>query len=169
MTPRAYAAARALSQDPNATPAERENAARRCFEYEVLHGGPSTTYGKRPWWTLKISAKESGVWLDNGREFRRALRALRDGTKQYDYCFEWSTVKAVQNGEVDWVWFPDREPWRMPQEMRRSASDPLAVLDREISHTEEVMEWVPPVVRRGSPKKRGLRDGELPGRRRVKR
>lgn len=171
MTPRQHARAQAIANDERADPNERDNARRMCAEYEALHGKPkpSTTYGKRPWWTLKISIKESGVWLDNGREFRKALRALRDGRKQYDLCFEWSTVKAVQNGEVDWVWFPEREPWRMPYEMKATISDPLALLDREINRSEEVMEWVLPKVKRGAPKKRGLRDGELPGRRRVKR
>lgn len=169
MTPRQYARAQAIANDERADPNERDNARRMCAEYEALHGRPSTTYGKRPWWTLKISVKESGVWLNNNREFRKALRALRDGRKQYDHCFEWSTVKAIQNGEVDWVWFPEREPWKMPQEMRHAVEDPIGLLDREIERDEEVMEWAPPVVRRGTPKKRGLRDGELPGRRRVKR
>lgn len=41
MTPRAYAAAKALAVDPGATPAERENAAARVREYEAQHGKPA--------------------------------------------------------------------------------------------------------------------------------
>lgn len=41
MTPRAYAAAKALAVDPGATSAERENAAARVREYEAKHGKPA--------------------------------------------------------------------------------------------------------------------------------
>jgi ribosomal protein L19E len=109
MTPRAYAAARALAQDPNATPAERDTARLRIAEHEAKHGR-SLDPGKRPWWTLKIARKGACVWLGNCREFRRAIRALRDGAKQHEYMFEWQTVKAVQDEQVEWLWFSDQEP-----------------------------------------------------------
>lgn len=167
MTPRQYARALAIANDDRANQNERNNARLLCAEYEALHGRPKTQYGKRPWWTLRIGRKGSGCWLGNDSEFRRALRALRDGRKQYDYCFEWATVKAVQGGEVDWVWFPAREAWKAIREMGAGIGGQIG--ERWIGEDEEVMEWVAPVVKRGSPKKRGLRDGELPGRRRVKR
>lgn len=162
MTPRAYAAALALSKDENATPAERSNASRRCAEYEALHGKPKVAPGLRPWWTLKIARKDDAFWLGNNRELRNALRALRDDRKQYEYCFEWATVKAVQDGGVDWSGFPDREPWRAPLELLAQS------LPSPIRRDEQVMEWQVPLPRRGSPRKtRKLRDGELPGRRRA--
>lgn len=167
MTPRQYTRAQAIANDEHADPNERQNAARICAEYEATHGKPKTQHGKRPWWTLKIGLKDSGCWLGNDREFRRALRALRDGRKQYDYCFEWSTVKAVQDGVVDWSWFPPRESIKALREMIAG----IAGEDfdwRYIEKNEHVMEWVAPRVKLGTPRNRGLRDGELPGRRRVR-
>ena len=48
MTPRAYAAAKALAVDSGATPAERENAAARVREYEAKHGKPAPAPRDRP-------------------------------------------------------------------------------------------------------------------------
>ena len=173
MTPRQYARALAIAEDERADPNERQNALRLCAEYEAAHGRPDVAHGKRPWWTLKISIKDSGFWLINNSEFRRALRALRDGVKQYQYAFEWATVKAVQDGEVDWVWFPDREPWNVPYKMWRSTSDPLAVVDRRIERSEHLTEWIRERQRRApsrpSKRKRPLGDGQLPGCRKVRR
>ncbi len=170
MSPRQYARAQAIANDERSDPNERDNARRMCAEYEALHGKPETAFNKRPWWTLKVSAKESGYWLINNTEFRRALVALREGRKQYQYVFEWSTVKAIQDDEVDWVWFPEKEPWNMPYKMRRSVVDPLAVLDRKIGRQERLMEWVKVQVRRVARKsgKRPLGAGQLPGARRIK-
>lgn len=170
MTSRAYAAARALSNDPSATPAERENARQRCAEHEAAHGKPATEHGKRPWWTLRVSAKGSGRWLANVREFRQALRDLRDGRKDYEHSFEWDTVKAVQDRRVDWVGFSDREPWHVPSEI---VSAYKAQVARPLGKHERVVEWEkpePPRAKMGTPKRRPkLRDGELPGRRMSKR
>lgn len=175
MTPRAYNAARALAADPSATPNEREQARLRCEEYEARHGNPASNL--RPWWTLKISRKDSGVWLGNTAEFRAAVKGLRAGRKQRTFAFEWQTVKDVQDGRVDWQDFPSAEPWHARGQMRRTESLILS--------EERVMEWGPPIVRaprrpkqstkqqpqhrRGSPRKRGkLGDGQLPGCRKVR-
>jgi hypothetical protein len=166
MNARQYARAKAIADDERADPNERDSAAKMCEEYERTHGKPRTAYGKRPWWTLKIARRGCAFWLDNGRVFRKALRALRDGRKQYEYVFEWQTVKAVQDGGVDWAWFPEREPWRAPAEM-------LAVCEswpvgRAIGCDEKAVEWSRPRVRMGTPRRaRKLKDGELPGRRNV--
>jgi len=168
VTPRAYAAARALANDPNATGPERENARRRCAEHEATHKRPAVEHGKRAWWTLKVAVKGSGRWLPNTWEFRQALRDLRDGRKDYDHSFEWPTVKAVQDGLVDWVGF-DREPWRITADIYGIYEAPTA---RPIRKDERVVEWAkpePPRPKMGTPKRRPkLRDGELPGRRFVK-
>lgn len=164
MTARQYARAQAIVNDERTDPNERDNARRMCAEYEAIHGKPKVAYGLRPWWTLKIALRDSPCWLGNDREFRRAVRALRDGRKQREYMFEWATVKAVQDGAVDWAWFPESEPWRPPREMQ--VYDPRSVFRRDIGSDEQIVQWPDPVVHMGTVRKRGgLRDGELPGRR----
>lgn len=175
MTPRAYAAARALAIDPSATPAERVNAARRCDEYEAIHGRPSTLHGLRAWWTLKVSRKGTGRWLGNTYELRRAIRVLRDGGRQHCFVFEWSTVKDVQDGRVDWRSFPDAEPWIAPAHMDGEGA--------YIGEDERVVEWpimaqtvkaerAPAPHKRSAPARIGKRrrrgKDQLPGCRTVK-
>lgn len=150
MTPRAYHAALALSVDPGATPAERANAARRCQEYRGtrrpdIPPRPQKRAVPIPWWTIKLTVKDgprSGKWLGNTTEFRAVLRSLiascrRDfGCRAYfgyltpsclDSCYRLDdqSADALENGLVDWTWFPMSESvgskWRPPPEMRSAA------------------------------------------------
>lgn len=135
MSPRAYETALALANDPRTPAHERDSARRRCDEYEAKHGKPASRL--RPWWTLKISPKGSGYWLDNCVEFRRALRVLRDGGRQHRYWFERSTVKDVQGRRVDWSRFPEVEPWPVPEDIRRAIP-----MQRPILPSEDIVEWI---------------------------
>lgn len=150
MSPRAYAAACALAEDPSASPHERKLARQRCDEYEAKNGKPASRL--RPWWTLKVSPKGSGFWLDNCVEFRRALRILRDGGRQHRYWFERSTVKDVQGHRVDWSRFPESEPWLVPNDIRKTVPS-----QRPILPTEDIVEWIISAVQKPKRQPRPVR------------
>lgn len=144
-------------------PEERDTARRRCVEYETRHGLPSVPPGMRGWWTLRVSAKGSGWWLDNRRVFRNALRVLRRGGVPQGFCYDRDSASDIAAGRVSWSCFPDSEPWQPTAHLRGSPS--------AIGPFEDVVEWAAPArpSRVGWPGRRKRTKETLPGTRRVRR
>lgn len=149
MTLRAYLAAKALSVNSGATPAERENAAQRCAEYELIHGLPRTRVGAVPWWTLRIGVPEgprAGAWLANTPEFRAVLRILECQKRTDHYYYERRSIEAILKGQVDWTWFPvqedPRNPWEPPAEMVKAQIAHDRQWSPVIQDSEELVESV---------------------------
>lgn len=147
MSPRAYAAALALSRDPRAPAPEREVARQRCLEYEQTHGTPTELPNLAPWWLLKIARRGSRVWMANTLEFREALRALCDGQRQSEYVFDFQTIKDVQDRRVDWRYFPISEPWRVASQCV-TGERPFGSTDRPVVWTERDCDRAGPKIGR---------------------
>ena len=128
MNRRQYEAARRLSRDLGATAEERDTARRRCEEYEAKQ----TQGAIVKWWRLRLCVKDgprANKWLGNTTEFRAVLRYIK-GTQAASsmngcYRLDADSARAIDNGRVDWVHFPEYESansrWRPPAEMRADA------------------------------------------------